>query len=131
MMRKDVTKLFLCVLCFVRCAAQDYFANPSKNLFVDDDQIELKEHVTRTLHTPVFSAANPVLPPEKPWEGSVILQPGTVIYDEQEHIFKMWYNSLATRSKHPGVRVLCDFYRWNSLDEAKLRSCRVSRLERQ
>ena len=99
MIRKIVMNLFLCCLCFISCAAQDYFANPSKNLFVNDDQIELMEHVTRTLHTPVFNAANPVLPPEKPWEGSVILQPGTVIYDEEDHIFKMWYNSLATRSK--------------------------------
>jgi hypothetical protein len=107
MMRTIMMNLFLCGLCFIRCAAQDYFANPSKNLFVDDDQIEVMEHVTRTLHTPVFSTANPVLPPEKPWEGSVILQPGTVIYDKEEHIFKMWYNSLATRSKPDIQEFIC------------------------
>lgn len=99
MIRKIVMIAFIGGFCSMSCAAQDYFANPSKKLFVDDDQIESMDHVTRTLHTPAFNAANPVLTPEKPWEGSVILQPGTVIYDEEEHIFKMWYNSLATRSK--------------------------------
>src|ERR1700678_2715964 len=107
MMRNTVLAVFLCVFCVAGCAAQDYFANPSKSLFVDDDQIELMEHVTRTLHTPSFSAANPVLPPDKPWEGSVILQPGTVIYDKEEHIFKMWYNSLATRSKPDVEEFVC------------------------
>ncbi len=106
-MRRIIVNLLLSGACIASCGAQDYFANPSKSLFVDDEQIEHMEHVIRTLHNPAFSNANPVLTPEKPWEGSVILQPGTVIYDTQEHIFKMWYNSLATVSKPDIEEFVC------------------------
>ncbi|MDQ2949540.1 MAG: hypothetical protein M3Y27_26990, partial [Acidobacteriota bacterium] len=68
-------------------------------LFVDDAVIERMENVTRTLHYPVRVAENPIIKSDQPWEGELSLQPGTVIFDEEEHIFKMWYNSLATKEK--------------------------------
>ncbi len=80
-------------------------ADSRKSLFVDDAQIDSMTNVTRTLHVPARAEENPVLTPDLPWEGSIILQPGTVMYDEDEHIFKMWYNSFATASK-PDIQQL-------------------------
>jgi hypothetical protein len=79
----------------------------SKYLFVENYQIDRMENVTRTLHSPLKSSTNPVIVPDMPWEGAVILQPGTVIYDEEEHIFKMWYNSLPTQSKPDIQEFVC------------------------
>jgi hypothetical protein len=78
-------------------AAQELSNEPQ--FFVDDALIEHLENVTRTLHYPVRVGEDPVLKSEQPWEGELSLQPGTVIFDEKENIFKMWYNSLATKKK--------------------------------
>lgn len=89
----------------LRAGAAEDLKGKQKNLFVDDVQIESMEKVTRTLHVPARAEENPVLTPDLPWEGSLILQPGTVIFDEDEHVFKMWYNSFATASK-PDIQQL-------------------------
>ena len=86
-------------------AAAEDMTDKSKSLFVDDAQVDSMEKVTRTLHVPTRAEDNPVLTPDLPWEGSIILQPGTVIYDKDERIFKMWYNSFATASK-PDIQEL-------------------------
>ena len=39
------------------------------------------ENVWRSLHHPVKYEDNPVLVPDRAWEGYVVLQPGTVVYD--------------------------------------------------
>jgi hypothetical protein len=80
-------------------------ADKGKSLFVDDIQTDSMQKVIRTLHVPARADENPVLKPDMPWEGSLILQPGSVIYDQDEHIFKMWYNSFATASK-PDIQQL-------------------------
>ena len=64
-------------------------------------------NVTRSLNTPNPVAENPIVKPDQPWESTLTLQPGTVIYDEQEHIFKMWYNSLPTESKPDIQEFMC------------------------
>jgi hypothetical protein len=89
------------------CASDNSVVNPKKHLFVDDSQIEWMENVERTLHTPDRAPENPIITPDEPWESTVILQPGTVIYDKEEHIFKMWYNSLPTKSKPDIEEFLC------------------------
>ena len=80
-------------------------SNPQ--LFVDDFLIERKEDVFRTLHNPERVATNPVIVPDRPWEGYLTMQPGTVIFDEEDGVFKMWYNTLPTR-EHPSIeQYLC------------------------
>jgi hypothetical protein len=91
--------------CLLRAGAAEDGTDKQRNLFVDDVQIDSMKKVTRTLHVPARAEENPVLTPDLPWEGSIVLQPGTVIYDEDEHVFKMWYNSLATASK-PDIQEL-------------------------
>ena len=75
--------------------------------FVDDRLSERMDHVVWTLHNPERAAENPVLKPERDWEGSLVLQPGTVLYDEEEHLFKMWYNSLPTASQPDIEEFIC------------------------
>ena len=60
-------------------------------LFIDDFLIAVKENVRRTFHQPVKHPDNPILVPEHPWEGSQVLLFGSVIYDEDDGVFKMWY----------------------------------------
>ena len=61
-----------------------------KELFLDDFQIEAAEHLTRKLHQPTLATENPILQPDKPWEGW-ITAPTSVIYDTLQEKFRMWY----------------------------------------
>jgi hypothetical protein len=76
-------------------------------LFVDDLLIERMDRVARGLHYPERAPENPVLKAEMPWEGNVVLQPGTVLFDEEEHIFKMWYNALPVKDKPDIEQFVC------------------------
>lgn len=62
-------------------------------LFVDD-HIIASSNLKRVIHQPTKYAGNPILLPVKPWEGQYTLLYGTVIKDEEEGIFKMWYSTM-------------------------------------
>lgn len=104
MIKRSILILFV-FLSIVVCNAQEngldagVVVTSAPQLFVDDVLIERMEKVARTLNQPKRLAENPILKPDQPWEGELSLQPGTVIFDEQDQIFKMWYNSLATKKK--------------------------------
>ena len=61
-----------------------------KQLFVDDYIIEELKGVQKVLNQPAKHPMNPLLVRDKPWE---VEEPDytTVMYDEQEKVFKMWY----------------------------------------
>ena len=63
-------------------------------LFVDDLLIERMDRVWRSLGRGGKAAGNPLIRSDRPWEGYLILQPGSVIYDPEKEIFQMWYNTL-------------------------------------
>ena len=67
-------------------------SNPYKyrQLFIDNSTIDEMVGVTKILHQPVNYAGNPILRPSMRWEDGAGFV-GTVIYDEQEGIFKAWY----------------------------------------
>lgn len=65
-----------------------------KQLALDPAFLERSENITLELHHPVKFDRNPVLTPTEPWEGEHITY-GTVIFDEQEQIFKMWYQTFS------------------------------------
>ena len=65
------------------------------HLFADDYLVVDLHQVWRSLNRPSKHPDNPLLKPDRPWEGYLALQPGTVIFDEEEGLFKMWYNALA------------------------------------
>ena len=76
-------------------------------VFCDDAMLAHTENVWRSLHHPVKHRDNPVLRPDRAWEGYLVLQPGTVIRDGQEGCFKMWYNAQPSRDKPKAGKNLC------------------------
>lgn len=62
-------------------------------LFLDDRVVERTDNLKRTVHQPVPHPANPVLTTDKPWEFTCVTLWGTVLYDEQDRLFKMWYQT--------------------------------------
>ncbi len=86
-------------------------------LFIDDFLIERTERVWRTLNRSRKVPENPIIKPDRPWEGYLVLQPGSVIYDPNKRQFQMWYNTLATESDSDIEQFLCyatsqDGIRW-------------------
>src|SRR5437762_4912476 len=71
----------------------------TKQLFLDNKVIDRMENVKRALHRPIRYSGNPIIEADKPWETSpgggfaADLGGGTVLFDEEEHIFKMWYRT--------------------------------------
>jgi hypothetical protein len=60
-------------------------------LFVDDYLIDEKINVTRAYHPFEKYSGNPVLVADKPWEGRTSYVYGTVLPEEQEEGYRMWY----------------------------------------
>ena len=63
----------------------------TKQLFLDDRVVDRLENVTRTFHRPIRHDGNPIV---RPWEvggNGTYGFGGTVFYDEEDRIFKMWY----------------------------------------
>ena len=77
------------------------------HLFADDYLVEDLEQVWRSLNRPSKHAENPLVKPDSPWEGYLALQPGTVIFDEEERVFKMWYNALGHERRPEVQDFLC------------------------
>ncbi len=74
-------------------------AGSRRQLFVDDHIVERTEDVQRRFHRPVRYTGNPVIRADQPWEqgeNGVYLFGGTVLFDEEEQIFKMWYRAAGT-----------------------------------
>ena len=81
-------------------------------LFVDDHLIDSSDRVWRTLTgayntRPRKVAENPIIKADRPWEGYLVLQPGSVIYDEEEQIFKIWYNTFGKKRNTDIREFLC------------------------
>ncbi len=77
-------------------------------LFLDDRVIERMEGCRRQFHRPTRSGGNPVISAEEPWEAGpgrngVYLFGGTVLFDEQERRYKMWYRSSEVSAVRHGA----------------------------
>ena len=67
-----------------------------KQLFVDDHVVATTKNVYRILNQPVKHAATPLIelePPQKVGGNELVIVSGSVIYDSQERLFKMWYEA--------------------------------------
>lgn len=60
-------------------------------LFIDRQLVHDSDRVAFTLHQGRTHAQNPLLKPDQPWEGWRLEIFGSVIYDEEDRLFKMWY----------------------------------------
>lgn len=65
-------------------------------LFVDYDEVESVENITRTFHAAEKHLSNPVLRRVHPWEQSRGTW-GSVIYDAEDRVFKAWYGGTSGR----------------------------------
>jgi hypothetical protein len=65
-------------------------------LFVDLDLVATLENVRQVFHSAEKHPLNPVLRKVKPWENDRGTW-GSVIYDEQEELFKAWYGGKSGR----------------------------------
>lgn len=72
-------------------------------VFVDLNQLDALENIHHLFHAADKHPANPVLLGEKKWERKQGGPCGAFIYDEQEHLFKAWYQGvIGTEFGQPG-----------------------------
>ena len=64
--------------------------DPGLHLFLDDDDVQDHPGFLRKVQHPQ-RLQDPVLEPDRPWEGESAEVWGSVLYDDEEGIFKMWY----------------------------------------
>ncbi len=67
-------------------------------LFLDDHLVDSTADVQRQLHRPTRHEGNPILRADMPWEqggNGVYLYGGTVMFDEEDGVFKMWYRTAS------------------------------------
>lgn len=73
-------------------------------LFVDDHVVQELRQVTRRLNPLKKHPANPIVRPDRPWEGQYS-QPTFVVFDEKDRLYKMWYVYID-RDQKPGEKYL-------------------------
>ncbi len=66
-------------------------------LFVDEHLIDRLDGVTRVMNQPTKHPGNPLIVSDKPWEGNFGFS--SVMYDEEEGFYKMWYAAWAADYK--------------------------------
>lgn len=76
-----------------------------RQLFFDDESIAQTSALVRAFHPLTKQPENPIVVAEWPWEGA--LMPYTVIFDDRESIFKMWYGTFARVAGAYGAWVTC------------------------
>ena len=79
-----------------------------RQMFLDNHVIDTLDGVARRYHRPVRLVDRPVLGARTPWERNGLgpfLFGGTVVYDEEDAVFKMWYRLDGPLEKAPeGMR---------------------------
>jgi len=62
-----------------------------RQLFIDNLVIEHIHNLRKSIHQPKRESLNPLIEPDQPWEDRVGHM--SVIYDETDQCFKMWYDT--------------------------------------
>ena len=75
-----------------------------KQLFFDNAVIEHMEGMRRLVNQPQKHSANPVMVADRPWEHDQICLYGTVLFDGEENLYKMWYQMYDRWAKEPTRR---------------------------
>ena len=77
-------------------------------LFVDYDRVDAMQNIRRTYHSVEKHPQNPVIRKVEPWETERGTW-GSIIYDQEEKIFKAWYGGESGRQKEsiPGSLSSC------------------------
>lgn len=64
-----------------------------RQLFIDDYIIDTTENINRRLIPLSKNTNNPLVVADQPWEARMAVPQGSVIYDEEDDIYKMWYTT--------------------------------------
>ncbi len=84
-----------------------------RQLFIDDYIIAESDNVMRRLHPVAKHSGNPIVRPEHPWEGRTTVPQGSVIFDAEERIYKMWYTTdIQSKGKGLAYCTSRDGIRW-------------------
>jgi len=82
-----------------------------RQLFLDDYVVDETHNLSRRLHHPVRHAANPLISADTPWEilrvgvnAGAYLFGATVLFDEEDRRFKMWYRGDQVIPAPPGSK---------------------------
>lgn len=82
----------------------------TRQLFIDDHNIESLAGVTKKMNQPTKHDGNPLLAmvprQDRSWDADMPFSFGSVLFDEQQQLFKMWYG-LHHRGEHDSESVLC------------------------
>ncbi len=76
--------------------------DPGLHLFFDDETIQDHPGFVRKVQQPQRLQAQPVLRPDRSWEGTSVQSKISVLYDEEEDLFKMWYFTVDIASYRKG-----------------------------
>ena len=90
-------------------------ARGEHQLFVDDVLIDSMERVRRTWHQPNKHPGNPILVPDGPGEEAALLF-GTVMRDEDDGLFRMWYLYAIPGGPGTGYATSADGVHWTKPD---------------
>ena len=63
----------------------------TRRLFVDDEHISIRDGLFRTMHPAEKYEGNPILRPDRPWEGGTVVLNNSVIFDDAAKLYRMWY----------------------------------------
>ena len=81
----------------------------SKQFFFDDKIVESLRDTRRILNPAEKVANNPILRPERPWEGNT-LTISLVYYDDEENLFKMRYGCSNIKARQQGGKTVFEGY---------------------
>ena len=109
-MRYILANLIMPVLCCVLSikvvdAEPLKIAKDARQLFLDDQVVQRIEGLRRITNQATKSPNNPVVRREHPWEQFRAMIYGTVLYDEQDQLFKMWYTCMPHNNTQPAVKI--------------------------
>ena len=62
-------------------------------LFLDNEIISWTRNIRREIQQPQRHQGNPIITGEYPWEASHATIYGSVLYDDDKELFRMWYNA--------------------------------------
>jgi len=73
-----------------------------RQLFLDEEFVDRREGLRLTVNPPSRHPENPVIRPDRPWEGACSVY-GTALFDEETGLFRIWY---LTVPRDRGLRPL-------------------------
>ena len=85
----------------------DNHHDPGLHLFVDDAEVQDYPGFTRQVLQPARARLQPVVRVDRPWEGQAVSLWGSVLYDRNEDLFKMWYYTYGPTDSGDEAHFMC------------------------